>query len=87
VPDADIDYPEAMAYASGKLGTGPIVAVLDTGISYNHPEFAGRMWNGQNCLSDTGAYLGGCTHGYDFAYYDKNPLDRQGHGTHVAGTI
>jgi hypothetical protein len=29
-PDADIDYPEAMNYANGKLGAGVIVAVLDT---------------------------------------------------------
>jgi subtilisin family serine protease len=88
-PDADIDYPEAMNYASGKLWTGVIVAVLDTGIAYNHPDLAGHMWNGQNCLSDTGAYIGGCMHGYDFANQDIDPQEWKyiSHGTHVAGTI
>lgn len=56
--DADIDYPEAIAYASGKLSTGVIVAVLDTGIGYNHPDLVAHMWNGTSCVSDTGAILG-----------------------------
>ena len=65
--DADVDYPEAMYFASGKLNNPPvIVAVLDTGIAYDHPDLVGKMWNGASCLSDTGAYLGGCNHGYDF---------------------
>ncbi|MBX9809404.1 S8 family serine peptidase [Candidatus Gracilibacteria bacterium] len=85
--DADVDYPEAINYASGKLGSGVIVAVLDTGITYNHPDLSGHMWNGSNCLSDTGMNLGGCIHGYDFVNNDTNPNDGHYHGTHVAGTI
>jgi len=45
------------------------------------------MWNGTQCLSDTGATLGGCIHGFDFAYEDSDPSDIYGHGTHIAGTI
>jgi thermitase len=45
------------------------------------------MWNGANCISDTGATLGGCIHGYDFANNDLDPMDDDSHGTHVAGTI
>jgi subtilisin family serine protease len=86
-PDADIDYPEAIAYAGGRLGTGVLVAVLDTGVAYNHPDLVGSMWDGANCLSDTGATLGGCIHGYDFSDNDLDPMDSHGHGTHVAGTI
>ncbi len=85
--DADIDHPEAIQYASGKLWTGVIVAVLDTGIAYNHPDLIWHMWNGTQCLSDTGATLGGCIHGFDFAYEDSDPSDIYGHGTHIAGTI
>lgn len=85
--DADIDYPEAMAYASGKLNNTVIVAVLDTGIMYTHPDLQANLWDGTNCKSDTGAILGGCKYGYDFAYDDKDPSDIYGHGTHVAGTI
>lgn len=59
IPDADIDYPEALSYASGRLSqTGVIVAVLDTGIAYDHPEFDGQLWDGTMCVSDTGGFIG-----------------------------
>ena len=51
-------------------GTGVLVAIIDTGIDYNHLEFVGR-------------YAGG----YDFVNSDSDPLDDEGHGTHVAGTV
>ncbi len=86
-PDADIDYPEAITYAGNKIGSGVIVAVLDTGVAYRHPDLAPHMWDGANCLSDTGATLGGCIHGYDFTNNDLDPMDDMRHGTHVAGTI
>ena len=46
--DADIDYPEAMAYASGKLNTKVVVAILDTGIEA-HTDLIGNLWDGTNC--------------------------------------
>jgi hypothetical protein len=70
-----------------------IVAVIDTGIDYNHPDLAGNMWDGTDCLDVNGDYLGECMHGYDFFYNeegekeDKDPIDGHGHGTHVSGII
>jgi subtilisin family serine protease len=54
----------------GYTGTGYSVAILDTGIDYNNPAFAGR-------------YLGG----WNFVANNNNPMDDNGHGTHVAGII
>ncbi len=73
-----------------------VVAVIDTGVEYNHPDLVNQMWNGTSCVSDTGNALGGCIHGYDFGDNDKDPrpisiqsgdIDTPPHGTHIAGTI
>lgn len=85
--DADIDAPEAWAINEGTNGT-VVVAVIDTGVAYNHPDLKANMWNGTNCKSYTGSALGNCLYGYDFVGGDKNPLtDGDSHGTHVSGTI
>lgn len=55
-----------------------IVAVLDTGINYNHSDLAANMWNGGATYPN---------HGYNFIEGNNNPMDSNGHGTHVAGTI
>lgn len=57
-------------------GKGVKVAILDTGIDYTHPDLGGGF--GPSCK-----VIGG----YDFVNYDFDPLDDNGHGTHVAGII
>lgn len=57
-------------------GKGVTVAVIDTGIDYNHPAL-GRGFG-------PGFKVAG---GYDFVSDDNDPLDDRGHGTHVAAII
>ena len=67
-----------------------IVAVLDTGVNYQHPDLAANMWDGSVICknNDDGEITDGCpNHGWDFANNDSDPQDDHGHGTHVAGII
>ncbi len=91
---ADINGPQAWAISEGQNASPPIiVAVIDTGVYYNHSDLSGAMWDGSACVDDTGAALGGCIHGYDFADDDTNPAPVFStfipfwHGTAVAGVI
>ncbi len=84
--DADIDAPEAWAVSEGSGSA--IVAIIDTGVKYDHPDLAANMWDGSACKDYNNNPLGGCLHGYDFEDGDKDPMPTSSlHGTHVAGTI
>jgi len=74
-------------------GAGSTVAVIDTGLDYNHPDIAGNLWSntaeefGISGVDDDGNGLVDDVHGWDFYNWDNDPIDDQGHGTHVAGII
>ena len=57
----------------GNRGAGVKIAIMDSGVDYEHPDLIGRF--------DTD--LKGC----DFVNGDDDPMDDNGHGTHVAGTV
>lgn len=87
--DKDIDAPEAWGIPGGiSEGNGTIIAVIDTGVAYSHPDLVNSMWDGTNCKGDDGSFWGGCNSGYDYEDGDKIPLpSTSSHGTHIAGTI
>ena len=60
-----------------------VIAIIDTGADYNHSELKKAIWN--NPYASKGLLEG--QHGYDFVNYDADPMDDNGHGTHVAGII
>jgi serine protease len=74
-----INMPEAWSLASARNapgGRGAVVAVLDTGVAYRDVGLSRRA-------PDLRSFV----RGYDFVNDDPYPIDRNGHGTHVAGTI
>ncbi|TGM97715.1 S8 family serine peptidase [Leptospira dzoumogneensis] len=67
--------------------TNTIVAVVDSGVNYNHQDLSANMWSSGSCVSDKGVSLGSCSNGWNYVNNNSDPMDLNGHGTHVAGTI
>ncbi|MBQ8501457.1 MAG: S8 family serine peptidase [Bacteroides sp.] len=94
IAGADVNCKEAWELCTGDPSI--IVAVLDEGVMWNHPDLAANMWvneaevHGSNDDSDGNGYKGD-RYGYNFAtnkgYITYTGTDATGHGTHVAGTI
>ncbi|MDX8390617.1 MAG: S8 family serine peptidase [Mariprofundaceae bacterium] len=68
-----------------------IVAVVDTGVDYSHPDLSGNIWNNLGEVvdgvdSDANGFIDDIR-GWDFVDDDNDPMDFAVHGTHVSGTI
>jgi subtilisin family serine protease len=77
--DAELDDSWGVAHIqagevhqNGNKGAGVKIGIIDSGVNYNHPD-----------LNDN---FDPVNLGYDFYYYDTDPMDVYGHGTHVAGS-
>ena len=90
-----ISAPQAWERTVGSPGV--VLAVLDTGVDYRHEDLAANMWRNPgeipgNGIDDDGNGFIDDVYGYDFASdrdgkNDNDPMDIDGHGTHVAGTM
>jgi len=88
--DADIDAPEGWDILSD--ASSVIVAIIDTGVRYTHEDLAANMWVNPGEIPADGIDNDGNgiiddVHGFNSINNTGNPLDDNGHGTHVAGII
>ncbi len=70
VEGADVNAMKAWEITKGSRNVR--IAIIDTGIDYNHPDLKGNVDS---------------AHGYNFVNDTKDAMDDNGHGTHCAGTI
>ncbi len=61
----------------GITGQGVVVGHIDTGVNYNHVDFAGHLWSDPNYPHS----------GWNFEDGTGDNIDIQGHGTHTCGTV
>ena len=87
--DADINAVDAWDI---QTGTDVLIGVIDTGVDWTHEELADNIWTNPGEIPDNGIDDDGNGYiddvrGWDFVNKDNDPMDDNGHGTHVAGTI
>ena len=88
-------------WAKGLTGDGIVVAVIDSGVDYNHPDLLGNIWSNagetgvdaigrnkaSNGVDDDGNGFVDDFRGWDFVNNDNDPMDDNNHGTHISGLV
>jgi len=91
--DKDIDWLETWETGNIPIDNNVLVAVIDTGVDYNHADLSAKMWkndaelNGTPGVDDDGNGYVDDIYGIDTLNNDSDPWDDHYHGTHCAGTI
>lgn len=83
---------DAVASYPSINGSGVNIAVIDSGVDFNHASLAGKFWTnpgeiaGNGIDDDSSGYIDD-VRGWDFYGNDNNPEDQNGHGTAISGII
>ncbi|MFA6054863.1 MAG: S8 family serine peptidase [Thermodesulfovibrionales bacterium] len=91
IAGADIHAQSAWDVTKGSNNI--IIAVVDTGVAYDHPDLSGNIWvntaelNGSPGVDDDQNGYIDDVYGWDFINNNGNPVDYDQHGTHVSGII
>src|SRR3989338_3775451 len=88
--DADINAPEAWKVTKGDREV--VLGIIDTGIFYTHPDLKDNIWENSaeivgNGKDDDGNVFVDDIHGINALNRSGDPLDDNGHGTHVSGIM